>query len=1666
MYYFVVLLLLIQPLLAVDCTSSEDYVKIYRVTTTWASEESFQIKNGASVLLTSPVYANSETRTTEHCVQRTTNSQYSLELTDTYGDYWSAGSHVTFFGIRGNSFFKGYLHATKLDVYPLSLYYPINTNAVWKFKNGVSDSDWMTYGYSDSSWTEVTFGNSGSVSSTGAQYFRKQFTGMASMSSYELQIKFQYGCLVYVNGVEVLRDNLPSGPISSSTVSSGSYSSESNHGVLRNGNDIAGTNSVIAYELHFSTTSSTASITTNAFLAFYTKSLPETDAPNCRQIPYAPSFMTIGGTTPENLWDWNYNTYWYQGTAVGAWNMYYWGNDITPQVNGFFWNSGGYASYQLKSLTLSGSYTQTTSGQFYNLHTFLPSYLANYAYYYGTYDFQTPSYKAYKMMVNAATYSYFYFTEMQLMVCNRAVPTSFTYTTLNIKRNVEMVNAIPSVGGVSSCSCDNLPEGLVLNSVTCFITGSAKVVGSGEYIIRATSPISINGTIIINVTDCTDTIIELARVYGPAITQYETVIIRDASNESNILYNEAANSGQLTSATATYRFCTTAAKVKITLGTSQQYWYYGSFAVIRTILNENVYENCFAARYDNYLATGTEFFVTVLPVLKTNSTWYYKHAYTSSDWHSADTSSWSSSTRGQFPSSSNKYQVYRRTFDVTSLDYTKESAFTLAIQYQYGVIVYMNGNEVYRNNLSAGELNTASVTGSFTSLTYRFITLPLVSLKVDSVDSKQYIKSGTNTIAIACVALSDTQTSSTFDGYVRLFGDSSVSRGYDYTGTFSAMSGNPTYVFQRTYIYTLSSAACSANWLQLKFNDERREWLSSIVLINTYNTLVDDLRKVVVEAMNPSDSTWTVLATVEGMRWWINAQKKRLYLPNNKPYNMYRLRDMATGEPDRCKWQLSSIDIVSESTDSPSSSFSYASGTIEMFRFIEAPEVYPSTFTYLHSFSISPALPAGLYIDPPTGILCGTPGSQMATTSFTVTGKKMNGDSITSAVSLKVDICTGTRSLITAALRTESYYSVSQFHIYEGRGTSGTVIHQTLKFPYANTFYYVDSCLDHKVYTVRYYCPYTNGWVWPGSGTLSVDEMSMVLDLAYIRSATTSPTTYTYSFSSHLPFQIDYTTWKVFSTAAQAPADWTKASFDDSSWTSTTAANIGEVSFVTTYIRSSFTLSTIEYYSVLNVRVRYMGGIVSYFNGKMVAKFNLVDNFDYNTESIGIHEPNSFSMFHIILTTTGVVVGSNVVAFEVHRPKGGSSAQAVIFDATGVFGVNNECNIVNDSYMELSQSWTIGPTDSLMWFFDKNPTTYMPWPATMNSKVTFAFQNTHRPQFNSMYITCQNTVGTLSYTLNVRTDTKTQIYHEVMKVSDYTLLDRGFNRFQAPIGMAGLRYYELELVTPPASNTIILSEIAFEYCVVAGATMCPAVGDYPAVNDQQISPGPCAYGFTGYSFRTCSGTVLSEIDLSKCTYIPPENLEYSQKEFKFVVGIAVNIAKPTLDYLAQSFSLEDGVLPAGLILNEVDGSITGIPSEPVATKQYKVFAKNEAGSTFATLDLSVKIGECLKDGDWPRVEVGKTITLDCGVMGSYIGTMSRYCKLGTRDGEWQPVDQMCMSFLILILLVVVGVLLLVVVIVLLNKVIQGKKKKNAAGVKKSAKSPAKKASNAKAPVKV
>ena len=122
----------------------------------------------------------------------------------------------------------------------------------WLFKCGSVSSTWMTESVV-SDWTSYSY--SQNKTSSGNQFFRTQLMRMQSCQyppSYLAKFRYSQGIIVYMNGMEVFRDNMDKGAIFPSSSPVSSYSSIEYRGYIRSFSDLMSSTIVVAVGLFFS----------------------------------------------------------------------------------------------------------------------------------------------------------------------------------------------------------------------------------------------------------------------------------------------------------------------------------------------------------------------------------------------------------------------------------------------------------------------------------------------------------------------------------------------------------------------------------------------------------------------------------------------------------------------------------------------------------------------------------------------------------------------------------------------------------------------------------------------------------------------------------------------------------------------------------------------------------------------------------------------------------------------------------------------------------------------------------------------------------------------------------------------------------------------------------------------------------------------------------------------------------------------------------------------------------------------------------------------------------------------------------------------------------------------------------------------------------------------
>lgn len=1618
---------------AVVCTDQENWVKIIKQNRNHAGEESVQIYDGEQILYTSPPQVIDQLYTIDYCLSKTVNDQYTMSLVDSYGDSWTNGAYLEIQGPYENIVFKGYLYAKRTLTNPLSLYNPLKTNAEWKFTNSYA-SGWTSVNHDDDAWLNVVLGNP-TTSSQGTQYFRKHFTGISNMAAYEVRMKYRYGIVAYINGLEIYRRNMPTGEITSSTPSVGSFTTSEFRGVVRSGLEIETSDCVLAVEIHMPTGTTVTSIDFDAWLSVYASAMT---SENCYPFPYAPTISATAGDSPTNAMDY-YKSRVYSVTLSGTetYLSYVFTVKVIPAPNAILWYPASMGTSGATSYSVMGAPSLESAQGFTTIKTM-------YNQVYGTEDFTVAP------MYNAATpYGAYRFVwleggsqvivpELYLGVCNIPVPTTLTLSvsSVSVYKDVEEVSVSVTTLGASNCTISpSLPEGLTFNSIACSISGIAtETLTQTTFVISSYDLAGASASFTLTVNNCASSIVEIERVYKSQSTKEGYKVINLDTNE--LVVDVEPNSNQQDNTIITRRICGVASRYEIETSSSADYWSQNSYVNVY-VLHGTQREQILRCSYDNTrLSLPSSYYFNAQQVVSDHSQWYYKMGEVPANWFDTTTPSWEQGSYGQFPNSTNHLQIYKKIFNVASLPYG--GAFSLGIRYKYGCIVYMNGVEVFRNNLPEGTLTAAMTADNLYSETkYRFITLPYRAVIVSGSTAFDYLKVGQNSIAVALVGLSaTTPTVSEFDAVIRPFGSDASTRVMDATYSQENVKGgasDPWDLYSGTGAY---NTECGPNWIQISFNDDRREWISSVTLQSYYYSFIRQWRSFQVLARNKEEEEWTQLLDISDLKWWVVAQNKLFYLNNNSPYNIYRFANFSSDITD-CYWYVNRIELNADRIEQTIPDLSYESPLVA-YRNIEMAELYPSDTHYLQ-FTVNPSLPAGISLDPPTGILMGTPTQLVNDYHFTISALKLSGESTSCPMVANIISCTGDHNLITVTIRSDGYPGEMQWAVYHGRGTTGPVLKRVDVIAQRNTLYYGDFCIEPALYTFEGTDTAGDGWFEPAGYSLSIDQGELRFDINQVPKMT-KPAITTTTFSSLLPFQIEYTDWTIATQSSLVGEDWTSINYDASQWSVMKAADLGVTEEIAVYIRKTFNIPTLEDYQVLNVRVRYLDGLAAYFNGKRVALFNMPSEITSETPALSVRDSSIFSKFHVILSIDGGVDGTNVIAFEIHRASETSTSVPMAFDASGVFGVET-CSPVLDSYSstDSSEMYEGEVADAL----DLYMLTKLRLPYKTEAYVQWTVENLLGSKFNQFAIQNAVTVNNYYYSF-YGSFTGAEDRYAMVEVRGQEMVKNKRLAEEAPVGFMGFNTFRFEQDSNESSSTLTVMSYVFLYCKASGLA-CPGIDEYPPVSEGQISPASCPYGFKGYSYRNCTDGVLSDVISDRCTYRTPENLAYKRQTFVFVKDTKVTTGKPTYKYIIEEFSLDNVKLPDGLELDSTTGEIFGIPRNLTDITSYTVFGRNPVAATATVISITVRIGNCLADGVFSRTDVGITAVYDCHEMGSYIGTKKRACVLGDEDGVWGKETGLCMSIVVLILLIVMVIVIIVVIVVILLKV--NKKKKAVPGGK-------------------
>ena len=865
---------------------SRSLVRFMKISQSWANEESYTIIDAEGTTYNSPPFFNGQTQYMLYCFPVGT---ISVHLADTPNDGWESGARLNIQMSDGqNGYYtissiyhrknanNDFTYDVTYKVYPQSTLWSYSTTLVsnWYGVNAVSGFN--------------TFDASNPPSSNGKNmwFFRTTVSlTTADFVGFILRVKARAGYVVYINGVEYFRKNLPAGDLSSSTVPTGGETETTYR-------YITGPNSVLVFGSNVIAIGIVNLANNNPSTILFDATLQQQKSNEMGAL-----FDVVAAAEPA-------------GSGI---------NNIIDLKSTNYWKAEHPNKADFVITYTYGSHR----AEFFNKHCIISSTLTE-AYdpsdwaIYGSNDGETFE------PVGSVTNAYFSersttrcfflpnnrkpFNTYKMVITETAIPTSAPYAVAMAELSFSMVDLdqlvvppfaldstsytgyvgvpFPEVTASSDLFSDftispalQLP--LELDTSTGSIRGIPNVLmPPTQYTISAKTPKgeTVSTQVLLSVENCLYPNNQFIVLIKSGSAGSEMGFTLKDSNGATLLSKSKFTNYQ----TSYYPQCRPTGTYTLSLTDSgHDGWDTGYFRVL--LVDDSLV--LYGSLGDNESTKDFSFYIGYLVTPKYASYQYLNNgAAAPTDWtqpQSSATSTWKEAKPGEFGNFAGTTAYFRKTFTVENLDSYASLAFT--VKTAYGVIVYINGEKVYSYNMPDG-----TITYSTACFIKHYQTM-----NVGSSIAVQYsnLVIGANVVCFEVHVFDSTATNEIdFDSTIQFTSD----------GSFRLLDGEPSSdlpndeeisklfdnVKGTVYISGPRCVGAAPTWT---YNNDRREFISSYTVITG------------PRCNSRTPSAWRFEGSNDGIHWSLLHEATNQYFTeysvertfdfyNSKVYNMYRLQ--------------------------------------------------------------------------------------------------------------------------------------------------------------------------------------------------------------------------------------------------------------------------------------------------------------------------------------------------------------------------------------------------------------------------------------------------------------------------------------------------------------------------------------------------------------------------------------------------------------------------------------------------------------------------------------------------------------------------------------------------------------------------------------------------------
>lgn len=958
------------------------------------------------------------------CLDR---GNYFLHLLSSNGTGWKDSSFVTIeitVGSDTYTILKSRLQEGTEALIPLSLSFLVYTAEYDTSKKYLADgtvpSGWDGENFSPLSWS--TYDPSSPPTISQAIVFLSSSFSVSSKAGYdsvELRIRGNAGIIAVINGHEVYRTNLPSGPLTTSTRATNGQSTPFGRSILCLSSFFKlGSNHIIVAFV------SVADFTPSTLQSDMTLRFDSSSGSN-------PQYWDITSYGSKNdgsvLLDLNPSTYYYEsrsGFPSQSVTLTFGGNRMMYVNKYCFVTSPVSEESDPMAWTLSGINSQGT----YTIDTQENCHFRERQTTYCFYPLQQSSmFSTYRLTLtqNANTeIGSFALAEFQLLSADLSqieVPAlSFSPSSLDLITGISFVSPTVSSSYYSRFSiAPQLPEGLYLSSNDGRLLGVAQAEKeTTQYTITARTPQGEEKrtTLTLKVSSCPASSVQF---------QLRVSCVSDCSACSFRLLRDPENSlvfsqSALNPGTFVLYFCEPSSRYRLQLQRADSKgWKTNS---IEALLESQFIIGAFTLPSDS---TTQTFLFDPRPAVPKDSTWKYFLEYSSppSSWNTPNglVDSWSEAKPGSFPKADSVTQFYAIRFTVESPSYIL--GLRLSAMVYAGAIFYLNGKELTRVNLPDTEISVSTPAVTW------FPSPMLISV---SEWRELAVIERENVFGVELHTTDSTEETPSFWGMVSLIWEESemLFRGY---ASSSPESTTPaSYAFDNDPTTSVSVVSSCKDTTLTWTMTNRME------LVNTYDI------QAPANCSSSLPPSWVFEGSRNGYSWtflhmmnnetFAPLQKKRYMFYNSRAFSQYRLRALSCGSYSSCqggnlhfgdlrlflanvqfscfsttyppgrlgenvyvncdqyaegyvilKCTQSGYELESSTcTPLPPGQFIYPVDLLTLYQGVAMEPLVPLVESWGHMITVNPPLPEGVTIDITTGIIQGTPIWTSSTRAYVI----------------------------------------------------------------------------------------------------------------------------------------------------------------------------------------------------------------------------------------------------------------------------------------------------------------------------------------------------------------------------------------------------------------------------------------------------------------------------------------------------------------------------------------------------------------------------------------------------------------------------------------------------------------------------------------------------------